>query len=83
MDAHVTEIKCLLNEYTEKAGSASDDEILAVRREQNAKLLELLQNQKRVMDFFAGEKIEPQTHFGEGVLIGTFGENIPAVEEAQ
>ncbi len=51
-------------------------ELLDWKRQEIKELMELLTRQKRELDYFAGEKIEPMVHFAEAVLVGKFGGGI-------
>lgn len=72
-DAHTTEIKCILKDFQDAANGKTGDELLAIRRAENAALADAAARQGRVLAFMAGEPIEPQTHFGEAVLLPQFG----------
>ncbi len=48
-------------------------ELLDWKRQECKELMELLHLHKRELDFRAGDKVEPMTHFAEAVLHGTFG----------
>jgi len=68
------EIQSVINNYNALENGVTDKQkLVEMRIEQNIKLLDLLRQQRRALQFMAGEKIEPEMHFGEGVLIGTFG----------
>jgi hypothetical protein len=49
--------------------------VCELRLEQNAALLELLTQQRRAIEHMLGKPIDPQTHFGEAIVIGAFGGN--------
>lgn len=70
---HTAMLMAIMREYDDKARSKSGDELLALRREENAVLLDACQRIKRVLDFQAGEPVEPQTQFGEAVLLPAGG----------
>ena len=46
---------------------------LEIHRKMNAALLERIRLQERELAFLAGEKIEPEVHFGEAVLLPVGG----------
>lgn len=48
----------------------SDQGLLDANRQRNRDLLELCRKHKRVLDFMAGEKVEPENHSAEAVLVG-------------
>jgi hypothetical protein len=73
-DDMAREIAAICYNYNVKANGVRDKaELLKIRGEQNDVLMETLRKHRRTMDFMAGKAVEPQTHFGEAVLIGVGG----------
>jgi len=74
LDAIANELQGNLVEYNTRANGITDKTLLLnLRTEQNLALVELLQKHRRAMAFMAGEKIEPELHFGEAVLLPVGG----------
>jgi hypothetical protein len=48
-------------------------DVIDVHRKMNAALLERIRLHERELALMAGEKIEPEVHFGEAVLLPTGG----------
>jgi hypothetical protein len=67
---HLQEIDDLICQYRDLAEGKEGPELLAVARAGNAVIAELVRQQGRALALLAGEKIEPEVQFGEGVLIG-------------
>jgi hypothetical protein len=67
---HLQEIDDLICQYRDLAEGKDGVELLAVARVGNAAIAELVRQQGRALALLAGEKIEPEVQFGEGVLIG-------------
>jgi hypothetical protein len=44
-------------------------DVIEVHRKMNAELLERIRLQERELAFMMGEKIEPEVHFGEAILL--------------
>lgn len=75
LDGLAREIQQNLVEFNARASGKTDKaELLELRLEQNRALTELLRQQRRAMEFMAGLPIQPETHFGEGVMVGTGGQ---------
>lgn len=72
-DHHTMEIEYIIREYQEKMQEIEDVELLKLRREMNARLIDVLTQQKRALDFMAGDPVEPRVHFGESILLPAFG----------
>lgn len=72
-DHHTMEIEYIIREYQEKTQGIDSVELLKLRRDMNTKLIDLLTQQKRALDFMAGDPIEPRVHFGESILLPAFG----------
>lgn len=72
-DAHIHEVQTVIREFNLRCTGKQGADLLAIRREMNKALVELLTEQARAMAFMAGEKIEPKTHFGEAVIVGRGG----------
>jgi len=54
-------------------GHADIKDVIAVHRKMNAELLERIRLQDRELALISGEKIEPETHFGEAILLPVGG----------
>jgi hypothetical protein len=68
------ELFALIRKYADqKERIASSDGRLELERAQLEELITLLKNQKRELDFHAGEKVEPVQHTAEVVLLGASG----------
>lgn len=67
------ELFALLQAQVNGANGFTGVDLLTVKRNQLAELLELLRKQKRELDYHAGEKIEPETHSVSAVLLATMG----------
>jgi hypothetical protein len=67
---HLQEIDDLICLYRVLAAGKEGSDLLAVARDGNAAIAELVRQQGRALALLAGEKIEPEVQFGEGVLIG-------------
>jgi streptomycin 6-kinase len=61
-------IFAVVNKFKQEAESKDGEGLLAVKRAEAAALLEVVNNIKRVLDYRAGDKIEPVMHSGEAVL---------------
>ena len=72
-DKYFMEIQMVLRRYQRTAAGLEGEKLLALRREENEVLLDLLMQQKRALAFAAGEKVEPMVQFGKGVLVGKVG----------
>jgi hypothetical protein len=72
-DYHTIEIARIMREHAEIAAGKTGAELLAVRRAENAALMETCARQKRALALLAGDPIEPEMHFGEAVLLPAFG----------
>jgi hypothetical protein len=70
-DAIHKELQTNLDKYN-RAHNGAD--LLALRIEQNDELLVLLKKHRRALEFSQGKTVEPEVHFGEGVLIGIGGQ---------
>jgi hypothetical protein len=74
LDSLARELQQNLVDYNARANGGSDKAtLLALRLEQNAALKEILRKQERHLRFMAGEKIEPEHHHVEAVLVGISG----------
>lgn len=74
LDGLAREIQQNLIEFNARSNGKTDKaELLKIRLEQNDILKELLRKQRRALAFMAGEKIEPETHFGEAIIRGEGG----------
>ena len=63
---HTKELEeLLLRQYPD---IISDEGLLSANRQRNADLMELLRNQKRVLDLMAGLPIEPEVHQASAIL---------------
>jgi hypothetical protein len=70
-DEIARELEVAIVGFNRQANGISDrNELLKIRREQNAVLAEAVARHKRAMDYLKGKPIEPQMHFGESVLLG-------------
>lgn len=75
LDGLAREIQQNLVEFNARASGLTDKaELLELRLAQNEALAELLRKQRRALQFMAGQKIEPEVHFGEVILQGTGGQ---------
>jgi hypothetical protein len=70
---HLKEIDELICQYRELAEGKEGSDLLTVARAGNQAIANLVEQQGRALKFLAGEKIEPQVQFAEGVLIGIGG----------
>lgn len=71
--AHSLELFALANRYSNRIvneGIEDGDELLLLKRAQLQEMLELLRNQKRTLDYHAGEPIEPKVQHTSIVLKG-------------
>jgi len=74
LDSLAREIQQNLVDYNAQANGKTDKaELLRIRLEQNDALKELLRKQRRALALMAGEKIEPEMHFGEAIITGQGG----------
>lgn len=74
-DKYFMEIQMLMRRYQMTAARCeTPEDLLALRREENDALLELVQQQKRALSYTAGENVEPMTHFAKVVVTGTGGQ---------
>lgn len=73
LDAHAIELQVIIHNANADAANAQGAELLAARRRMNQALQDKLKEQARVMTFMAGEKVEPEQHFGEAVLLPAGG----------
>jgi hypothetical protein len=67
---HLQEIDGLICHYRDLAEGKEGSDLLLVARVGNAAIAELVRQQGRALAYLAGEEIEPEVQFGEGVLIG-------------
>lgn len=51
------------------------EDVIKIQRKMNAELLERIRLQERELAFILGEKIEPEVHFGEAILLPAGGMN--------
>ena len=72
--AHMQELQaCIEKCNAASSGVTNKEELLAMRLKHIAEIVEVLRQQKRALDFMAGNKVEPEAHFAEAVLVGTMG----------
>jgi hypothetical protein len=68
------ELEANIIEYNKRTNGVTDrDQLIARRREQQGVLMELMRKHRRVMDYMQGKPVEPETHFGEAVLLPAGG----------
>jgi len=67
------EINRIIADYQIMAIAKDGEALLAIHRDQNRLLIELLVRQKRELDLAAGLPIEPVTHFAEIILQPVIG----------
>jgi hypothetical protein len=70
------ELEANIIEYNKQtSGVTGKDQLIALRMEQQSILMELLKKHRRAMDHMQGKPVEPETHFGEAILLpaGGFG----------
>jgi hypothetical protein len=70
---HLQEIDELICQYRDLAEGKDGPDLMAIAQAGNAAIAELVERQGRALKFLAGEKIEPEVQFAEGVLIGIGG----------
>ncbi len=73
LDNHIHEIQVVIRDYNARCTGKQGAELLALRREMNRAIVDLLGDQARAMAFMAGEKIEPKTVFAEAIIVGEGG----------
>jgi hypothetical protein len=72
LDCLARELQDVLIDYNRRASGQTDESFLvALRLEQNTVLAEVVRKQRRHLRLMNGEKIEPEIHYAEAVLIGT------------
>ncbi len=76
IDAHTHEVESVIRNFNEQLGGKLGREAVELHLQRHAVLVELLTQQKRVLDYLLGNPVDPQPHFGEAVLLpaGGFGE---------
>jgi len=71
IDAYVREIEETVAKFNRQAnGIVEKMSLTELRLKMNEELTELLRQQSRALKHMRGEKVEPETQFGEAVLIG-------------
>lgn len=61
-------------EYNRRMSGVTDKKtLIAERSRYNKELIALIDKHDRAMRFMAGQPVQPETHFGEGVLIAVGG----------
>ncbi len=74
LDDMAMELHSNLVVYNGKAmHEAEKDKLIAMRIEQNELLFQTLKKHRRTLEFMRGQKIEPEMHFGEAVLLPAGG----------
>lgn len=74
VEGHSRELMDLITQFNARASGVTDkEELLAIRLEQNAAMVELLRGHRRALQFMAGLPVEPQVHTAEAVLVGVMG----------
>jgi len=64
----------MLEMYNRRTSGVTDKaELLTISAEFNDQITEWLRQQRRWIAYFRGEKVEPETHFAEAVVIANFG----------
>jgi len=56
-------------------GQANVKDVVYIQRKMNAELSERIRLQERELAYIMGEKIEPEMHFGEAILLPAGGMN--------
>lgn len=73
--AHAQEVADVIVRYNECINGVTDKaELVRLRLNHVREMISLLERQARALRFMAGEKIEPEMHFGEAVLVGIGGQ---------
>jgi hypothetical protein len=73
-DSLAKEMQDNLVDYNRRANGQTDKTILcALRLEQIVALREILRKQERHIRYMNGEKIEPENHLVEAIILGTGG----------
>jgi hypothetical protein len=70
---HLQEIDELICQYRDLADGKEEMELLVIAINGNAAIAELVARQGRALKFLAGEKVDPEVQFAEGVLLGIGG----------
>jgi hypothetical protein len=75
LDHIAQELQSAIVEFNRKANGVTDrDTLISLRMEQNELLTALLKKHRRAMEFMQGKTVEPEMHFGEGVLLPAGGQ---------
>ena len=61
------------NRIASECSNLTGKELLDRRRKGHEELIDILRQQKRALDYHAGEKIEPETHHAAAVLLPALG----------
>lgn len=72
-DKYFVEIQMAMRRYQRTSAGLSGPELLALRREENEALLDILHQQKRALALAAGEPVEPMTQFAKSIVTGMGG----------
>ncbi len=70
MDKYASEFFAIMLKYGGLVSGKTDEEVFELQRQENKELAECCAKHKRELDYVAGEKVEPVTHFAEAVLVG-------------
>lgn len=77
LKALADELQAALSDYNARCNGQTDKTtLLGLRLEQNTLLAEIVRKQRRHLRYMNGEKIEPETHYAECVMIGFGGYNV-------
>jgi len=70
---HREKIIITLQECIERLMQTPEPELPAYMREQNAALIDWLDDENRLLAALAGEKVEPKQHVAHAILLPSFG----------
>ena len=71
LDSLARELQQVLTDYNRRANGVTDmATLVTLRLEQNTVLAEVVRKQRRHLRLMNGEKIEPETHYAEAVMVG-------------